>query len=125
MSTQPPDGHRIPPDAVIIASDLDREDVTYHGKRLTEQRARRVALGVRLGIPSPRKAPTTSKRAGRPSLTGKIGAHTPPITVRVPDDLRARLDARADDDGVGRSDIVRAALEQYLEAEHGHHPTAH
>lgn len=37
-----------------------------------------------------------------------------PLTCRIPADLSAAIDARAECDGKDRSDIVRAALATYL-----------
>lgn len=51
------------------------------------------------------------KGAGRPP--GPDLADGERLTVRVPGALLARVDARAESDGVGRSDAVRAALELY------------
>ena len=62
--------------------DLDQTDVRYRGKRLTEAEAQRVAQEV------------LSRTPGRPSLswTGEV---SPSLTVRLPKQDRARLDAVA------------------------------
>lgn len=39
---------------------------------------------------------------------------TPAATFRIPVELRTLAKARAERDGVTESDVVRAALEQYL-----------
>ncbi len=53
--------------------------------------------------------------AGRPSLSGGA-AHSPQIGVRLPIDLKRRLEERAAHDGVRESDVVREALEAFLTA---------
>ncbi len=54
-------------------------------------------------------------RAGRPSLSGG-STRSPQIGVRLPDDLKHRLEERAAHDGVRESDVVREALEAFLSA---------
>lgn len=52
-------------------------------------------------------------RAGRPSLSGG-STRSPQIGVRLPSDLKHRLEERAAHDGVGASGVVREALESFL-----------
>lgn len=54
-------------------------------------------------------------RPGRPSLSGG-SSRSPQIGVRLPGDLKHRLEERAAHDGVRESDVVRAALEAFLAA---------
>lgn len=54
-------------------------------------------------------------RAGRPSLSGG-STRSPQIGVRLPSDLKQRLEERATHDGVRESDVVREALEAFLTA---------
>lgn len=54
-------------------------------------------------------------RAGRPSLSGG-SARSPQIGVRLPSDLKHRLEERAAQEGVCESDVVREALEAFLSA---------
>jgi hypothetical protein len=54
-------------------------------------------------------------RAGRPSLSGG-STRSPQIGVRLPSDLKHRLEERAAHDGVRESDVVREALEAFLSA---------
>lgn len=54
-------------------------------------------------------------RAGRPSLSGE-STRSPQIGVRLPRDLKLRLEERAAHDGMRESDVVRKALEAYLAA---------
>ncbi|MDO4413049.1 ribbon-helix-helix protein, CopG family [Cutibacterium sp.] len=53
------------------------------------------------------------RRAGRPSLSGP-GVHSPSVTVRLPQELNAKLDCEAARTGKRRSVIVREALEAAL-----------
>ena len=53
------------------------------------------------------------RAAGRPSLTAP-GAHSPQITVRIPESTNARLTSVARRTGQQRSQIVREALDRYL-----------
>ncbi len=54
-------------------------------------------------------------RVGRPSLSGG-STRSPQIGVRLPHDLKRRLEERAAHDGIRESDVVRKALEAYLAA---------
>jgi len=42
---------------------------------------------------------------------------TPLRAYRIPEELRARMKARAERDAVTESDVVRAALEEYLKTD--------
>jgi hypothetical protein len=83
--------------------DLDVEVVLDgDGQRITERRAREIA------------AETLAKAGvGRPSLT-RPGTHSPEVRARVPEELRARLDATAQQRGTTPSSLIREALERYL-----------
>jgi hypothetical protein len=50
---------------------------------------------------------------GRPSLTGKPG-HSPRVSFRVTDELRASAEAEAQRRGCTVSQLAREALERYL-----------
>jgi predicted HicB family RNase H-like nuclease len=100
MSTLDPRRYVVTPDTTVSDVDLDTEVVTFRGKRLTEERAEKVAKDV-------------LRRAGRPSLTGQ-SAHTPRVGVRLPDDVRARLQERADREHKSLSAVVREAVEAYV-----------
>ncbi|MFM8514982.1 MAG: ribbon-helix-helix protein, CopG family [Actinomycetota bacterium] len=73
------------------------------GSRITERRAQRWAREAE------RRGP------GRPSLDGGSSV-SPDIKARVPAVLRARLMVLADKEGVPVSEIVRRALESYVDA---------
>lgn len=52
-------------------------------------------------------------RPGGKSLTGG-SAHTPNLTVRLPSETRARLDAIAEQRGHRTSKLVRAIIDEWL-----------
>lgn len=52
-------------------------------------------------------------RRGRPSLSASVGAHSPRIAVRVPEDLHHRATERAAKEGRSISEVVRDLLEDY------------
>jgi len=82
--------------------DLDEEDVRFRGEPLTEARAEKVAQEILSRLP------------GRPSLSGP-GQLSPSLTVRLPADTRARLDEVASKEGLRPSEVLRNALDDYLE----------
>ena len=88
-------------DVEVEEVDLDQTDVRYRGKRLTEAEAERAAQDV------------LSRSPGRPSLSG-TGEVSPSLTIRLPRQDRARLDAVAAEQGRRPSEIVREALRNYL-----------
>lgn len=56
-----------------------------------------------------------SRGPGRPSLTA-AGTHSPSLRIRLPQATRDALDAVADREGRRASDVVRDALDRYLQA---------
>jgi predicted DNA binding CopG/RHH family protein len=57
---------------------------------------------------------TWKRRAGRPSLgASSTGNHSPRITARVPEELRARVASRASLEGKSVSAVMRDLLEAY------------
>lgn len=92
---------RITKDVEVTEIDLDTEEFYYHGERLTEQRAEQIAAEVLAKLP------------GRPSLSGP-GQHSPSVTVRLPAATKRRLEETAARSGRRQSDIIRAAVEEYL-----------
>jgi len=83
--------------------DLDTEDVrTSTGRRLTDE-----VVGEFV------EAVAEARSAGRPSLSAP-GVHSPSVTVRLPEELNAKLDRAAASTGKRRSQIVREALEAAL-----------
>ena len=55
------------------------------------------------------------RTVGRPSLTAP-GARSPQITLRLPEAVNQRVTALAEQTGRRRSQVVRDALDRYLEA---------
>ena len=79
--------------------DLDAEDISFEGERLTERRAEQIS------------AETLTAHAGRPSLaTGK----SPQLVLRVPTETKARLTRLAETQHRKPSVLVREAIEEYL-----------
>jgi len=89
------------PDVEAHEVDLDAANVRYHGEKLTEARAEKVAAEVLARTP------------GRPSLSG-VGEKSPSLTIRLPKQERARLDRLAAEQGRRTSQVVREALDDYL-----------
>jgi hypothetical protein len=56
---------------------------------------------------------TWKPRPGRPSLSATVGAQSPRIAVRVPEDLHRRAVERATLEGRSMSEVVRDLLEGY------------
>ena len=92
---------QFPPDVEVEDIDLDAADVTFRGEVLTEARADEVAAEV-LG-----------RTPGRPSLSG-ARERSPSLTIRLPQQERARLDRLAATQGRKTSELVREALQDYL-----------
>lgn len=103
MSTFP---KSLGPDVEVVEVDLDVADVRYRGEKLTEARAEQVAAEVLARTP------------GRPSLSGARET-SPSLTIRLPKQERARLDVLAAAQGRRTSEVVREALEDYLERHAG------
>lgn len=100
--------YRIAADATVSNIDLDREEFTYRGERLTEERAEAVAAEAL------RSGRTRNLIPGRKSLSGD-GAHSPTVQYRVPAALRLQVERAAQRQGLTVSKLGRLALEEYLE----------
>lgn len=97
---------RIPEDATIEDIDLDEEEVYLpDGRRLTEQVAEEEAAS------SLRYA----RRRGRPSISGG-STRSPQVSARVSVRTRDALRRKADAEGKRPSDVVREAIERYVDA---------
>lgn len=84
--------------------DLDHEVVLDgDGERITEARAEEIAAETLLQV-----------RRGRPSLSGEP-ENSPRISFRIPEQLRIRIEQRADQEGRPVSEVARDALEYYLD----------
>ncbi|WP_130840235.1 CopG family transcriptional regulator [Corynebacterium neomassiliense] len=66
--------------------------------------------------PEGREALDMFRRAGRPRLDGESSkkGHSPRRQVRLPDDLNSALDTYATRHNLSPSEVIRAALDQYL-----------
>lgn len=102
MSTRRPAGFpaSIPEDVTVRPLDLDAEEFYVGGERLTEQRAAELA--------------ERAARGGRPSLSGP-GRQSPSISLRLPEHTKDRLDDLARAEGRRQSEIIRTAVDEYLE----------
>jgi len=72
-----------------------------------------IAEGDELDPEDVRRIVHTVRRRGRPALS-KSGRRSPVMQVRVPPETRQRLQRLADEQGRKTSDVMRAALEDYL-----------
>ena len=83
---------------------------TRNGRVVTEADLDRMAAEAETGF----DLSTWKRRAGRPSLSEmNTGAHSPRITTRVPEELRARVASRASSEGKSVSAVMRSLLEAY------------
>lgn len=104
-----PRDYVVSPNATITDTDLDKEPITLpDGSVLDEAAAEKLGQEV-----ADRAA---ARRAGRPSLTGVPGVHSPQVSSRVTPELRAAIDEIAERLGVRPAEVVRSALEEYVTA---------
>jgi|BarGraNGADG00212_1021973.scaffolds.fasta_scaffold70676_1 hypothetical protein len=82
---------------------------TRSGRRLTGPDIDRLTTTVENGLDLSSWKP----RRGRPPLSATVGAHSPRIAVRVPEDLHRRAVERATREGRSISEVVRDLLEDY------------
>ena len=83
---------------------------TKNGRVVTDADLGRMAAEAEAGF----DLSTWKRRAGRPSLReANSGAHSPRITTRVPEELRARVASRASSEGKSVSAVMRNLLEAY------------
>lgn len=88
-------------------TDLDEAPITLpSGRVLDEQAAAEYGREV---------ADRAARRRGRPSLTAP-GQHSPKVSARVRPDVKADLEQYARQHGRRPADVLREALEEYLEA---------
>ena len=109
-----PDDFILGEEAEVTDIDLDEEEFTYRGRRLTESEAERIGEetleSIRKGQP---QLEQIRRNRGRPSLTGKT-QRSPQVAFRLTPELRAKVEARAKAEGKPVSQIARDALEHYL-----------
>ena len=86
--------------------------ITKAGSRLDPAYERRLADEAEAGFGP---AALTRRHAGRPSLSGRAG-HSKRVDLRVDDQTYAAIQRIADRDSRRVSDVVRDAINRYLEA---------
>ena len=83
---------------------------TRNGRPVTDAELDRMADDAEAGY----DLSTWKRRPGRPSLSANnTNAHSPRITTRVPEELRARVASRASAEGKSVSAVMRDLLEGY------------
>jgi predicted DNA binding CopG/RHH family protein len=83
---------------------------TRNGRPVTDADLDRMADEAEAGY----DLSTWKRRPGRPSLSANnTSAHSPRITARLPEELRARVATRASAEGKSVSDVMRHLLEGY------------
>jgi predicted DNA binding CopG/RHH family protein len=83
---------------------------TKNGRAVTDADLDRMADEAEAGF----DLSTWKRRPGRPSLSAdNTNAHSPRITARVPEELRARVASRASAEGKSVSAVMRDLLEDY------------
>jgi predicted DNA binding CopG/RHH family protein len=88
---------------------------TKNGRVVTDADLDRMAVEAEAGY----DLSTWKRRAGRPSLSAtNTGAHSPRITTRVPEELRAKVASRASSEGKSVSAVMRSLLEAYAGEDH-------
>lgn len=87
-------------DVTVRDINLDSEEFIGGGERLTATRAAEIADRL-------------ERHRGRPSLTAP-GAHSPVLNLRVSQDTKDQLEQLAETSGRRQSEIVREALNEYL-----------
>jgi hypothetical protein len=90
----------------------DEPAVTKAGNRLDPDYERRLAAEAEAGFDP---ATLTRRHAGRPSLSGRAG-HSKRVDLRVDDQTYEAIQRIADRDDRRVSDVVRDAINRYLEA---------
>jgi hypothetical protein len=91
----------IPHDVAVSDIDLEKEEFIVGGTQLTETRAAAYSRRV------PR---------GRPSLSAH-GAHSPKVNLRISETMKRDLERIATAKGIRQSDVIRAALIEWLKHE--------
>lgn len=82
--------------------DLDQEVSYFEGERLTEARAEAIARAI---------AARHGRKGGRPPLAKE----TSRLGLRLPRDLRERLQAAATEAGVSESELAREAIVKFID----------
>jgi predicted transcriptional regulator len=90
----------------------DEPAISKGGTRLDPEYERRLSDEAEAGFDP---ATLTRRHAGRPSLSGRAG-HSKRVDLRVDDQTYAAIQRIAEQNNRRVSDVVRDAINQYLEA---------
>ena len=90
----------------------DEATITKAGANLDPDYEQRLAAEAEVGFDP---ATLTRRHAGRPSLSGRAG-HSKRVDLRVDDQTYEAIQRIADQDNRRVSDVVRDAINRYLEA---------
>jgi hypothetical protein len=82
---------------------VETEDVIYHGEPLTDERVDQLVADARRANLVP----------GGKSLNGD-GSHAKALSVRLPEDVRTKIEAIASSRGIRPSKLVREVLAEYV-----------
>ncbi len=85
------------------------------GSRIDTEIAERLAREFESDDQALAGAARVPARAGRPTLSGDTGP-TPKISARIPDDLRAELEAKAARENLTMAEAIRRALRSWVDA---------
>jgi hypothetical protein len=85
------------------------------GTVIDTETAERLARGFESDDRALDAAARVPGRAGRPSLSGDTGP-TPKISARIPDDLRAELEAKVARENLTVAEAVRRAVRSWVDA---------
>jgi predicted ATPase with chaperone activity len=103
-------------DADIKDIDLDKEVVYFEGERLTEAKAAELSKQIRDRVEAARReqAQRDGAKGGRPTVDAD-GAPSVALGARVAPSTKARLKAQAEAQGRTAADLIREALDEYLD----------
>lgn len=110
MTQQNPADYVIGPNATIDDINLDKEEIHFHGKRITEARAAELAEESR------RLARQANLIPGRKSLSAGR-RHSPKVEFRVSEATRVKLEAIAKRRHMTVSKLSREILDEYVTRE--------
>jgi hypothetical protein len=97
---------------VTVKRSVQEPEVTKAGTRLDADYEQRLADEAEIGFDP---STLTRRHAGRPSLSGRAG-HSKRVDLRVDDETYGAIQRIAERDNRRVSDVVRDAINRYLEA---------
>ena len=96
----------------MMAKYIDAGDIDLDEEVVLDSRSNRITEAV-----AEEMAEHALKRGrGRPTLTPGVRGHSPEVRARVPEELRDRLVEQASREHRKPSELIREALERYLQA---------